>query len=65
MFNRCKTSEELAIILQKIISLAESTSKKTKSVQGNSSAQMGYETYYTQSNKDNEYGIDMDELIAQ
>lgn len=48
--------EELAIVSEKISSLTEFTSKKSKSIQENSS-QIGSETNYAQSNKDNCYGM--------
>lgn len=62
-FNRCKMPKELAIIFEKIASLTQTTSKKSKSIQ-NSSSQSSSEDY-VQNNEYDCYEIDIDELLAQ
>lgn len=58
-----KTPEEFEIISEIVASLAESTTKKSKSVHNSSSSQMGSEADCAQSNDDDRYKIYID--VAQ
>lgn len=63
MLNQYKTLKKLTIISKKIANLAEALSKRTKSV--DDSSQFDLEMYFAQSNEDDCYGLNIDELITQ
>lgn len=63
MFTQCKTPEELSIISEKIANLVEASLRKSKSMRESSSPSIS-ESDHPLSNKDDYYGLDIDELIT-